>query len=268
MEQSFGPILKKAREAKGLSLRQVSVAIKMNPTMIQDIEDENFDKLPQAVFLRGLVRTYSRYLALDEKEILDTFDSTTKYEKKGAKRSPLDGNAGDVKTPTYVWLSRVFIPLFIIAVLAATGTVIVLVTKKYDKEIRNVVSPNNVSEIHRAEDVENETTAEPAMTDATTAVPATTATTAEIKSIVDKKITQVITLEPLGRTMVQVKVDDAETEKIVLRPDVNKTFQAYNKIKLIIQDGGSVNIIHNNKDIGVPGVFGQEIELNFPIVKP
>lgn len=267
MEPSFGPILKKNREAKGLSLRQVSVAIKMNPTMIQDIEEENFDKLPQAVFLRGLVRTYSRYLALDEKEILDIFDSTTKYEKKGAKRSPLDGNAGDVKTPTYVWLSRVFIPIFIIAVLAATGTVIVLVTKKYDKEIRNVVSSNNVSEIHRAEDQIEDTTAEPVAAETTTTTPAAT-TTAEIKSIVDKKITQVITLEPLGRTMVQVKVDDAETEKIVLRPDVNKTFQAYNKIKLIIQDGGSVNIIHNNKDIGVPGVFGQEIELNFPIVKP
>lgn len=270
MESSFGPLLKKNREAKGLSLRQVSVAIKMNPTMIQDIEEENFDKLPQAVFLRGLVKTYVRYLALDEKEILDIFDANTNYEKKGAKRSPLDGNASEVKTPTYVWLSRVFIPLFIIAVLAATGTVIVLVTKKYDKEIRNVVNPN-VTEIHRAEtETATEATDTTSETPTENQVPVTksTATTEEIKSLAEKKITQVITLEPLGRTMVQVKIDDAETEKIVLRPDVNKTFQAYNKIKLIIQDGGSVNIIHNNKDIGVPGVFGQEIELNFPVIKP
>lgn len=266
MEPNFGTILKQHREAKGLSIRQVSVAIKMNPTMIQDIEEGNFDKLPQPVFLRGLVKTYCKYLNIDETEVLNSFDSTTKYEKVSAKRANLEGIAKEVKTPTYVWLSRVFLPIFIITVLAATGTIIVLVTKKYDKEIKNITNPE-VSEIHRVNEAsETETSVDSTTTTAPTTQSSETSTTAtnEIQNLTDKKITQVITLEPLGRTMVQVKIDDGENQKIVLRPDINKTFQAYNKIKLIIQDGGSVNIIYNNKDIGVPGVFGQEIELNFP----
>lgn len=269
MEPSFGPILKKHRESQGLSLRQISVAIKMSPNVIQDIEDENFKNLPQSVFLRGLVKTYCRHLNVDEKEILEIFDQTTKYEKKGAKRSPID-DLSELKTPTYVWLSRVFIPIFIIAVLGITGTVIVLITKKYDKEIKSVIKPN-VAEIHRAAEEEPKT-------DATTTAPIAPATgtitivdAATVKpnettdtALVEKKVTQVITLEPLAKTLVYVKVDDLENQKIILRPDVNKTFQALSKIKLIIQDGGAVNIIHNKKDIGVPGVFGQEIELNFP----
>ena len=264
MELSFGPTLKKERENQGLSLRQVSVAIKMSPTMLQDIEDENFSNLPQAVFLRGQVRAYSKYLSLNEEEVLALFDQTTNYKKAEARRSPLSDVSGQLKTPTYVWLSRIFIPIFIITVLAATGTVIVLITKKYDTEIKNVMG-SNVTEIHRADD--SKTSEEvPATTEAlepSTAV-STNPTDTELKNLADKKISQVITLEPLAKTLVYVKVDDSENQKIILRPDVNKTFQAYNKIKIVIQDGGAVNIIHNNKDIGVPGVFGQEIELNFP----
>lgn len=265
MELSFGPILKKHRENLGLSLRQVSVAIKMTPAMLQDIEEEKFENLPQAVFLRGQIKAYCKYLNVDDQEILEIFDHTTKYKKTGAKRSPLDDISGQLKTPTYVWLSRIFIPLFIITVLAATGTVIVLITKKYDTEIKNVMKPN-VTEIHRAEETPAKTDSSDskAVESATAAAPAVNPTNAELTSITEKKISQVITLEPLAKTLVYVKVDDSENQKIILRPDINKTFQAYNKIKIVIQDGGAVNIIHNNKDIGVPGVFGQEIELNFP----
>lgn len=265
MELSFGPTLKKQREDQGLSLRQVSVAIKMSPTMLQDIEDENFNNLPQAVFLRGQVRAYSKYLGLNEEDVLALFDQTTNYKKAEARRSPLTEVSGQLKTPTYVWLSRIFIPIFIITVLAATGTVIVLITKKYDTEIKNVMG-GNVTEIHRADEnktVEAETTPS-AETLETTATVGANPTDTELNNLADKKISQVITLEPLAKTLVYVKVDDSENQKIILRPDVNKTFQAYNKIKIVIQDGGAVNIIHNNKDIGVPGVFGQEIELNFP----
>ncbi len=264
MEPSFGPILKKHREEQSLSFRQVSAAIKMTPSVLKDIEDENFENLPQTVFLRGLVKAYAKHLDVDEKEILSIFDSSTNYEKKGARRTPLDDISGKLRTPTYVWLSRVFIPIFIISVLAATGTVIVLITKKYDKEIKSVISPK-VTEIHRANDKElNEPALSESESESEIVEPVEDSTASEIKNIADKKISQVITLEPLAKTLVFVKVDDAENQKIILRPDINKTFQAYNKIKLVIQDGGAVNIIHNNKDIGVPGVFGQEIELDFP----
>lgn len=263
MDRNFGEILRQTRESQGLSIRQISIAIKMTPTMIQDIENENFKNLPQAVFLRGLVRTYLKHLNLDEKEILALFDEITKYEKKGAKRSPIDTPSSEIKTPTYVWLSRVFIPIFIMGALGIAAVGIMFVTKKYDKEIKNVINPE-VSAIHKANQPEATSTETnisqptvPTVQLADTAVPT-------VKDVPLNKITQIITLEPLAKTLVYVQVDDSENQKIILRPDVNKTFQALNKIKLKIQDGGAVNIIHNNKDIGVPGVFGQEIELNFP----
>ncbi len=265
MDRNFGEILKQNRESQGLSIRQVSIAIKMTPTMIQDIENENFKNLPQTVFLRGLVRTYLKHLNLNEQESLALFDEVTKYEKPGAKRSPIDTPSNEIRTPTYIWLSRVFIPIFIMGALGIAAVGIMFITKKYDKEIKNVINPE-VSAIHKAQDtlpppIE---VASPTQS-ATPTVSLTETPNAAVKDLpVVNKVSQIITLEPLAKTLVYVQVDDSENQKIILRPDVNRTFQALNKIKLKIQDGGAVNIIHNNKDIGVPGVFGQEIELNFP----
>lgn len=251
METSFGHILKSKREAKGLTIKQISDAIKITTSMIHDIESENFERLPQPVFLRGLVKTYCRELDIEETEVLEQFDSTTNYVKKGAKKKLLQDEYSNIKTPTYVWLSRIFIPIFIISCLAATGAVIVFITKKYDKEIRTVMNPN-VRAIHTAESEKTEAEADKSL-DAS-----------ETEPLVDPNVTQVITLEPLAKTVAFVKVDDAENQKIILIPEVNKTFQALNRIKITLQDGGSVNIIHNKKDIGVPGVFGEKVELNFP----
>lgn len=264
MDLSFGQILKMNRESQGLSIRQVSIAIKMNPTMIQDIEDENFKNLPQSVFLRGLVKTYLKHLNLDEKEILALFDQVTKYEKTGAKRSPIETLSHEIKTPVYVWLSRVFIPIFIIGALALTAVGIVFITKKYDKEIKNVINPE-VTAIHKAEETSTDVVvSETDLPKAPIIEISDGSDVGKVNSIVQDQVTQVITLEPLAKTQVFVKIDEAETEKIILRPDVNRTFQAISKINIKIQDGGAVNIIHNKKDLGVPGVFGQEIELNFP----
>jgi cytoskeleton protein RodZ len=293
-EQGFGNLLQKKRESLGLSIRQVSISIKMTPNMIQDIENENFGNLPQAVFLRGLIRTYCKHLNLDEKQILENFDAVTKFEKQVTKRSHIDDSQGQIKTPTYVILSRIFIPIFILCILGATATVIVFITRKYEKETSNLMGftsskTSEVSETPKATPESNteeqsnttssteskvESTVEPtikptATTKSTEAQSVTAATvqaptTAAVSPVAEKKITQVITLEPLAKTLVTVKIDDTDSQKIILRPDSNKTFQGVSKINLKIQDGGAVNIIHNNKDIGVPGVFGQEIELNFP----
>jgi len=63
-----GQLLKKAREAKGLSLEQVWSTTKIRRPILQAIEEENYDKLPQEVFLKGMLRTYARLLELEDPE--------------------------------------------------------------------------------------------------------------------------------------------------------------------------------------------------------
>lgn len=67
---SFGASLRRERELRGVSLREIAASTKIGVSMLQAIEDDRLDKLPQGLFVRGFVREYARFLALDEQKVL------------------------------------------------------------------------------------------------------------------------------------------------------------------------------------------------------
>ncbi|XZG71831.1 helix-turn-helix domain-containing protein [Chitinibacteraceae bacterium HSL-7] len=72
--ESVGSRLKAAREAAGLTVRQVSDQLKLAPRQIELIEGDHFDALPGATFARGFVRNYARLLGLDQEPIVADLD--------------------------------------------------------------------------------------------------------------------------------------------------------------------------------------------------
>jgi cytoskeletal protein RodZ len=67
---SFGASLRRERELRGVTLQEIAASTKIGVTMLQAIEDDRLDKLPQGLFVRGFIREYARFLALDEQKIL------------------------------------------------------------------------------------------------------------------------------------------------------------------------------------------------------
>lgn len=67
---SFGASLRRERELRGVTLEEISASTKIGVSMLRAIEDDRFEKLPQGLFIRGFVREYARFLALDEQKIL------------------------------------------------------------------------------------------------------------------------------------------------------------------------------------------------------
>jgi len=72
---SVGHALKGLRQAKGWSLDEVSTRIKFSPRQIQALEEEQWEKLPKGVSLRGLVRSYARLLETDSAAIVSSVES-------------------------------------------------------------------------------------------------------------------------------------------------------------------------------------------------
>jgi transcriptional regulator with XRE-family HTH domain len=66
----FGEHLRREREMRGVSLEEISAATKISIRFLQAIEDEELSKLPGGIFTRSFVRTYARYLGLDEERVL------------------------------------------------------------------------------------------------------------------------------------------------------------------------------------------------------
>lgn len=72
---SAGSLLRKAREAKGMSLDDVAGKLKLSRRQIEALEADNFAELPGLTFVRGFVRNYARVLDIDPDPILAFLDA-------------------------------------------------------------------------------------------------------------------------------------------------------------------------------------------------
>ena len=66
---SVGETLRRERLRKDLSLEQISHETKISARLLDAIENEQFDLLPGGVFAKSFVRQYARTLGLDEDEL-------------------------------------------------------------------------------------------------------------------------------------------------------------------------------------------------------
>src|ERR1051325_426475 len=68
---SFGEELRREREIRGISLKEIADATKVSKRFPQALERKDPRTLPAPVFTRGFVREYSRYVGLNVEEIVN-----------------------------------------------------------------------------------------------------------------------------------------------------------------------------------------------------
>ena len=68
-----GSLLRKIRESQKLSIEEISATTKISRTYLQCIEEENFKKLPAAVFLRGFVTQVAKVLKLPHDKVAGAY---------------------------------------------------------------------------------------------------------------------------------------------------------------------------------------------------
>jgi cytoskeletal protein RodZ len=72
----LGDEFRAAREARHLSLSDVSEQIHIRSVYLQSIEDEDWSAIAAPVYVRGFVRTYARFLGLDPEAAVERLGST------------------------------------------------------------------------------------------------------------------------------------------------------------------------------------------------
>ena len=79
--ESLGVTLKKLREEKGLTVKDISEATKIREPLILALEAEQWEKLPEKIFIRGFVRSFIQAVDGDVSLILDMFESACPGEE-------------------------------------------------------------------------------------------------------------------------------------------------------------------------------------------
>ena len=74
---ALGERFRAAREARGLTLSEVAEQIRIRSVYLGAIEDENWAVIGAPVYIRGFLRTYARFLALDSEQAVAAFNELT-----------------------------------------------------------------------------------------------------------------------------------------------------------------------------------------------
>ena len=86
----IGNTLREARVRRNLTLQQVEEHTKIRVKYVQAMENEDFDVMPGATYVKGFLRTYATYLTLDPEVILD------EYRSRGVKTAEIQEPFGGV----------------------------------------------------------------------------------------------------------------------------------------------------------------------------
>jgi cytoskeletal protein RodZ len=86
--ETVGVYLKKERESKNISLREVARLTKISEIYLHCIEKDDYDKLPQGPYIKGYISSYSRLIGGNVDEALKLYDSLNPQKKQTADFQP------------------------------------------------------------------------------------------------------------------------------------------------------------------------------------
>lgn len=77
---SFGEQLRLAREARGITLREISEQTRISTRYLEAIESDDYKRLPGGIFNKSFIKAYAKYIGFDEKEALEAYARTAKEQ--------------------------------------------------------------------------------------------------------------------------------------------------------------------------------------------
>jgi cytoskeletal protein RodZ len=228
--ESLGEYLRRQRESKGLSLREISDMTKIGINYLRYIEENNFDKIPGEVFLKGFLRLYARSVGLREEEIMERY--LTLYKEKD--KEDIDQKVIKVRhrrfpfrlslraKPSWLWV----IPILLFAILLFKE-----ITKK------------NVQPLLPSTEVK-------------------TLTQPMSPPVLSQDIPQKLTLsiEAIEETWLKIIIDDGkEVKDILLNSGDKVSFDAEKNFGLTVGNAGGIKVNFNGKELEPLGPSGMVI---------
>lgn len=73
MSSTLGEKLRQAREERGISISEVAEQTRISSLYLQSIENDDYKVLPGGIFNKGFVKSYAKYVGIDEQEALQDY---------------------------------------------------------------------------------------------------------------------------------------------------------------------------------------------------
>ena len=130
MIDSPGKFLKKERERLNIPLEKICSFTKIKEHHLKAIEEEKFELLPHPLYVKGYLKSYARYLTLDEKDILLQYENYLKSLLPPEPPEPMP----EAQPPKKHMRSFRLSPLVIAALIFASLSITYLLRESMDEK--------------------------------------------------------------------------------------------------------------------------------------
>jgi cytoskeleton protein RodZ len=146
---AFGDWLRRQREMREISLRDIADRTKISLRYLQAMEDDRFDLLPAPIFAKGFLREYARYVGLNPDEVVNHYLSVQQQgasqeegTKEGVKKdSTLAGQRPSRPKPVRNWTYGLFLALAVLLLIGLVAALAWYAEHRRDDPAADVTPP-------------------------------------------------------------------------------------------------------------------------------
>jgi cytoskeleton protein RodZ len=249
----LGDLLRRTREEKGLSLDQAMEATRIRKEFLQALEEEDLDRLPAPVYVKGFLRNYASFLGLNPQDVLSllpTPEDTTPSTPTAPVASMLD-------QPLEPASLRRLWPLAALLLVIALVVAAWWVYPRYFGGALPLARPTATPTSAAAPTLTVAESSPTAVIPTATALPTAT----RIPTATPTLAGLVLSIEVVDqRSWVLVQADGERAFAGILEPGAKDSWAASQRISLRSGNAGAVRVTLNGEDLGVFGELGQVVE--------
>jgi cytoskeletal protein RodZ len=260
----LGDEFRAAREARHLSLSDVSEQIHIRSVYLQSIEDEDWSAIAAPVYVRGFLRTYARFLGLDPESAVERFNAD--MGESGMRNEPASVRQLGTRTGPSPWLwAAIAIAVLLVAFVGY---------KFYDNQAGGAESGTTVASASASPSAAPSLAASPTPSDASPAPAGSDAAVGDASpgpvasdaSPAASSKTKTLVLSITQTSWVLVEIDGQKIAEGIYPAGTVKKFHG-KSASLRAGNAGGVDVQVNGKDLGPLGASGSVVDKTFPLTE-
>jgi len=241
-QASFGRYLQAIRIERDIRLEQVAEETRIATATLDAIEDEDFNRLPPDVFLRGFLRAYAQTVGADPDEAVRRYDACLRRLQRStaADQEPQKARTGLSGT--------------LVAALLLLAGLVAATLVGYRQWGQDPYAPSPAPQAVNA--------------DSAAAPPPAVATPSPSEAVKRPQIPAVpkyvLTVSAQEDSWIKVSIDQGTPSEHTLKAGGQIRLEGQNGFNLLIGNAGGIRLNLDGKPVQVPGKRGEVVNLHLP----
>jgi cytoskeleton protein RodZ len=232
-QESLGKYLRREREGRKISLREVANHTRVREHFLKAIEEDQFQLLPSATYAKGFLLTYANYIGLEPNDVIRRYENFLKGEP--VRHTEV------LPEKKILWKRK--------HLLAIGGVIAASLIALYFFLYLSKPAVESISVKPKTE--EPLPSPPPPQTAGTTSVPEKEPLSLQLKAV--------------EKTWMRIQVDGQPEQEMILKPGEGGSHLGAKQIRLLVGNAGGLDLVFNGRPLERFGKSGEVVTLTFTL---